>query len=162
MYNELNTVLSLSSLVMVVLYGGHGDTEAAQPGRRGQSTRMIKDPVKYFNPHSNSIASGLCSYKFITSKVFNRIPEEINSDRFNWILSTFILLDGVPSDRCPSPDDPRLGGRISGLIEISRSFCFQSAKHWQMIRLLHTGLWWMTRALLWLSSLWFVPAPLSW
>ena len=77
MYNELNTVLSLSSLVMVVLHGGHGDTEAAQPQRRGQSTRMIKDPVKYFNPHSNSIASGLCSYKFITSKVFNRIPEEI-------------------------------------------------------------------------------------
>ena len=77
MYNELNTVLSLSSLVMVALYGGHGNTKTAQPQRRGQSARIMEDPVKYFNPHSNSIASGLCSYKFITSKVFNRIPEVI-------------------------------------------------------------------------------------
>ena len=82
MYNELNTVFSLSSLFMVALNGGPGSTGSRKVGKLqsesiGKSSRSIEDPVKYFNPHSNAIATGLCSYKFITSKVLNRIPEVI-------------------------------------------------------------------------------------
>lgn len=75
MYYELNTVFSLSSLVMVALYSGN--TKVAQPERKAQSPKNSEDAVKYFNPHSNSIACGLCSYKFTRNKVSNRIPEVI-------------------------------------------------------------------------------------
>ena len=77
MYNELNTVFSLSSLIMLALSGGQGQTKEAQQ-RTGQSRSVRENSrVKYFNPHSNSIASGLCSYKFKANKVVNRIPEVI-------------------------------------------------------------------------------------
>ena len=57
---------------MVALYSGN--TKVAQPERKLQSPKNSEDAVKYFNPHSNSIASGLCSYKFVTNKIVNRIP----------------------------------------------------------------------------------------
>ena len=69
MYSELDTVFSLSSLLVMALHG-----TATEDVHDVTVRKETVEKVKYFNPHSNSIASGLCSYKFVTNKIVNRIP----------------------------------------------------------------------------------------
>ena len=81
MYNELNTVFSLTSLVMVALNGGAGRPgKLGRPDPTNHSAQISDEAVKYFNPHSNSIAAGLCSYRIIRRKVLDRIPGSLTAN----------------------------------------------------------------------------------
>ena len=85
MIPELNTVISVSSVLMLAL--GNNNTKAehragkhSQPGaQRSQGSLGRSEHIKYFNPHPSMVASGLCSYKYITNTVPNRIPGKINT-----------------------------------------------------------------------------------
>ena len=77
MIPELNTVISVSSVLMLALTNNNSKAElraskhsqTRSPGPLGNS-----EHIKYFNPDPSIVTSGLCSYKYITNRVPNRIP----------------------------------------------------------------------------------------
>ena len=77
MIPELNTVISVSSVLMLALTNNNSKAELRaskhsqprSPGALGNS-----EHIKYFNPDPSIVTSGLCSYKYITNRVPNRIP----------------------------------------------------------------------------------------
>ena len=78
MIPELNTVISVSSVLMLALTNNKAElrtSKHSEPGApRSLGSRGGSEHIKYFNPHPSMVASGLCSYKYITTKVPNRIP----------------------------------------------------------------------------------------
>ena len=83
MIPELNTVISVSSVLMLALTNNNSKVELraskhSQPSAQGSPGRLgSSEHIKYFNPHPSIVASGLCSYKYITNRVPNRIPGTI-------------------------------------------------------------------------------------
>ena len=82
MIPELNTVISVSSVLMLALTNNNSKAELRErkhsdPG--APRSLGSSDHIKYFNPHPNMVASGLCSYKYITNRVPNRIPGMIRA-----------------------------------------------------------------------------------
>ena len=84
MIPELNTVISVSSVLMLAFTNNNNNKASSVPEVRGSRNsepdagRCVggSEYVKYFNPHPSIVASGLCSYKYFTNKVPNRIPGE--------------------------------------------------------------------------------------
>ena len=86
MIPELNTVISVSSVLMLALSNNNSKAELragkhSQPQSSQGSQRSLgsSEHIKYFNPHPSMVASGLCSYKYITNTVPNRIPGKIKT-----------------------------------------------------------------------------------
>ena len=83
MIPELNTVISVSSVLMLALTNNNSKAELRaskhsqprSPGPLGNS-----EHIKYFNPDPSIVTSGLCSYKYITNRVPNRIPGMIKTN----------------------------------------------------------------------------------
>ena len=83
MIPELNTVISVSSVLMLALSNNNSKAELragkhSQP-QKSQGSLGSSEHIKYFNPHPSMVASGLCSYKYITNTVPNRIPGKIKT-----------------------------------------------------------------------------------
>ena len=77
MIPELNTVISVSSVLMLALTNNNSNAEVRegkQSEPRAPRSLGSSEHIKYFNPHPSMVASGLCSYKYITNRVPNRIP----------------------------------------------------------------------------------------
>ena len=78
MFPELNTVFSVSSVLMYAVLNKDNVHSIQQDTVRREELKpqepSLKSDVKYFNPHPNIVASGLCSYKYFINKVENRIP----------------------------------------------------------------------------------------
>ena len=82
MFPELNTVFSVSSVLMLAIlnkdeaHSINGTTALEQINKtqESQNHAPVQKDVKYFNPHPDIVASGLCSYKYFINKVENRIP----------------------------------------------------------------------------------------
>ena len=89
MIPELNTVISVSSVLMLALSnnnskaelraGKHSQPQSSQGSQGSQRSLGSSEHIKYFNPHPSMVASGLCSYKYITNTVPNRIPGNIKT-----------------------------------------------------------------------------------
>ena len=79
MFPELNTVFSVSSVLMLAIlnkdeaHSINGTLDHFDKQAESHNVAVQKD-VKYFNPHPDIVASGLCSYKYFINKVENRIP----------------------------------------------------------------------------------------
>ena len=77
MIPELNTVISVSSVLMLALTNNNSKAELREGKHsepRAPRSLGSSEHIKYFNPHPSMVASGLCSYKYITNRVPNRIP----------------------------------------------------------------------------------------
>ena len=84
MIPELNTVISVSSVLMLALTNNNSNAElreGKQSEPRAPRSLGSSEHIKYFSPHPSMVASGLCSYKYITNRVPNRIPGMIIRDQ---------------------------------------------------------------------------------
>ena len=82
MFPELNTTLSISSVLMFAILGKEKVTTKSDKVKEFNRTlstssdeaETVQSEVKYFNPQPSMVASGLCSYKFIVNRAVHRIP----------------------------------------------------------------------------------------
>ena len=94
MIPELNTVISVSSVLMLALTNNNSKAElreANQSEPRAPRSVGSSEHIKYFNPHPSMVASGLCSYKYITNRVPNRIPGMIRTEIRTSIVQFFLV-----------------------------------------------------------------------
>ena len=103
MFPELNTVFSVSSVLMYAVlnkdnvHSIHQDTVRREELKPQEPS--LKSDVKYFNPHPNIVASGLCSYKYFINKVENRIPGKVKlyNSQFFFPLCLYLYFGDVHS-----------------------------------------------------------------